>query len=210
MRSRSEAASAASLLSSSRATSAGGGGGRRPENLLQDPLPTLHRRCPVGVGRQREHARLGQHAAPSVVRKGNLPKRIARHPGDLVMPRQRLVDKGVVGVEQLEHAAVVPQDKREVLLGLLTHRLAQPVIETAEEVFIGSDRAQLAELQPLAGEVFHKLVGPRSASSRTTWPRRLALRLPARASREQLVVGHAAPEKIGEPAGQFEFGQRTI
>ena len=70
--------------------------------------------------------------------------------------------------------------------------------------------AQLAELQPLAGEVFHELVGPGVFEHPDHLPAQVGSQRSRASLAEELVVGHAAPEEVREPAGQLELGQRTI
>ena len=45
------------------------------------------------------------------------------------MARQPLVDKRVVGIEQVEETAVLADDRGEQQLGLATKRLAEIVVE---------------------------------------------------------------------------------
>ena len=74
----------------------------------------------------------------------------------------------------------------------------------------GRRSAQLAELKPLSREVLHKIV--RLGVSQH--PDHLLTEVrpqPVLASfSKQLLVGHAAPEKVGKPTGEFVFGQKAI
>ena len=124
------------------------------------------------------------------------------------MARQPLVHEGVVGRQQVEHAAVLAHDALEQQLGLAAERLAQVVVEVREIVLIGDRGAQVPELQPLAGEVRDQRARrARSASMRRTcrsstagcrsWPRRGDV--------DQLVVGDAAPQEEREARGELEI-----
>ena len=81
---------------------------------------------------------------------------------------------------------------------------------TAEEVFIGGDGAELAELQPLAREVFHELVGPWVSQHPNHLPPEIGPQRARACLAEQFVVGHAAPDIIGKAAGQLELRQPAI
>ena len=69
------------------------------------------------------------------------------------MLRQPLVDERVVGVQQVEHAAILAHDAVEEQLGLALEGLPQVVVEVGEDEQIGIPVAQLAQEQPLSGEV---------------------------------------------------------
>ena len=69
---------------------------------------------------------------------------------DAVVRRESLVQIRVVGVEQLEHAAALAQDLGEQELGLVPKRRAQVRVEVG---VLRRNLVELAQLQPLAGEV---------------------------------------------------------
>ena len=81
------------------------------------------------------------------------PEVAAVHVRDAVVPREPLVDERVVGVHQVEHAAVLAHDAAEEQLGLALEGLAQVVVEVGEDEQVRIPVAQLAQEQPLAGEV---------------------------------------------------------
>ncbi len=80
--------------------------GRRAEDLLEDPLPALHGRGPVGVRGQRQDARLRQDPAATTVGQGDPTEVVAGDALDPVVPGQGRVDERVVGVEQLQDAPI--------------------------------------------------------------------------------------------------------
>ncbi len=125
------------------------------------------------------------------------------------MLRQALVEEGEVGVEEVEHAAVLADDALEEQLRLLLHRRPQFLVEGGEEGGVGGEALQVARLEPLAGEVVGQGAGARVFQHAP----HLRLQHAAAAQRalagqaEQLVVGHAAPEEVRQPAGQLEVVQ---
>ena len=111
------------------------------------------------------------------------------------MPGQAFVDVSVVGGQQIKHATVLAHDAREKELCFLTERLPQVVVEVREQPQIRCRRIQIAQLEPLLGEVGYQLV--------RSWigqhPSRLCVQhlrtvelLPF-GQIEQLVIGDAAP-----------------
>ena len=61
------------------------------------------------------------------------PEAAAVHVGNAVVLGQALVEEGVVGAQQIEHAAVLAHDALEEQLGLLPEGLAQIVVEIREQ-----------------------------------------------------------------------------
>ena len=77
---------------------------------------------------------------------------------DAVVPGEPLVHEREVGVEEVDDAAVLLDDRAEEQLGLALKRLPQVAVEVRR---IGSGVFQLAQEQPLAGEVGDERLGPR-------------------------------------------------
>ena len=139
----------------------------------------------------------------SVTRRNWLPVMVG-HP---VMPGQALVDERVVGRHQVEDAAVLVHDGREEELGLLAEGLAQVVVEVRELVGVRRDGAEVAQMQPLAGEVLDE----RGAACVRQHPphlgaqhRRLA-QAALGGQRQQFLVGNRAPQEERQPRRQFEI-----
>ena len=84
---------------------------------------------------------------------------------------------------------------------------AQVVVEVREHVRVRLHAAQVAQLQPLAGEVLDERLGRESASIRRTCCSSTAgsFSLPLPASVEQLVVRNAAPEEERQTRGELEI-----
>jgi hypothetical protein len=141
------------------------------------------------------------------VRQRHPPEMAAVDMGNAVMPRQTLVQEGVVGVEQIEQAAVVADDAAEQHLRFALERRAQVVVEVPG---FGLKRVEVAQEQPLSGEVLDQGVGLRIRDH----PAHLLLEhgriLQPAGDREiqQFVVGDAAPEEEREPRRQREIADR--
>ena len=75
-----------------------------------------------------------------------------------VVTSQPLVEERVASVDEVEDAAVVPDDRIEEELGLAPHRQAQVILELRELVAVARQRLEGAELQPLAAEILGQRV----------------------------------------------------
>ena len=123
------------------------------------------------------------------------------------MPRQTLVNEGVVGRQKLEHAPVVVQHALEEQLGLSLERHAKRLAEVGKPILVGRQGPHVAEIQPLPGEVLNQRGGPAIGQH----PPGLGLkhRRLVQGSRdghvEELVVRNATPEEERQPRGQFEI-----
>ena len=82
---------------------------RGAQQSLQNPLAALHHRSPIGVRGHRENAALPQQSAAVRVGESHAAELRAVNIGDAVMLRQPLVEKSVVGIQQVHHAAVLAQ-----------------------------------------------------------------------------------------------------
>ena len=69
------------------------------------------------------------------------------------MPGQPLVDEGVVGLQQIDHAAVFAHDALEEQLGLALEAAPQVVVEVGELVGVGLRVPNVPKVQPLTREV---------------------------------------------------------
>ena len=76
------------------------------------------------------------------------------------MAREPLVQERVVGAQQIERTAVVADDAVEEQLGLAPECLAQTVIEVRKDALHRHRRVEVAQEQPLSGEVADERVGP--------------------------------------------------
>ena len=145
---------------------------------------------------------------PSRPRRGlSGPSEIASHARavdvrNAVVTRQPLVHEREVGVEQVDDAAVLLHDRAEEQLRLALERLAQVAVEVRR---VGPGILQVAQQQPLAGEVADERLGARVGqhAAHLLFERRRILERAALRRREQLVVRDAAPEEERQPRRQL-------
>ena len=113
------------------------------------------------------------------------------------MLRQPFVHERIVGGQQLHHAAILAQLTADESPGFLLHRVAQVLIELRIHVHVGHDTGQLAQRQPLSGEIVHQRLRARIGQHATNLfgkDSRLA-ELSADRDVQQLVVWDAAPQE---------------
>ena len=121
---------------------------------------------------------------------------------------EALVQEGVTGGEEIGHVSVTLKDTFDEEFGFLSESLAQVVVEIGVGADVGREGFQVAEVEPLAGEVGDEGagfgVGQHAAG--------LGLELRGGVEAlllsggEELVVGNAAPEEEGEAAGEVYVG----
>src|ERR1017187_10739978 len=80
---------------------------------------------------------------------------------------QALIEEGVAGVEELAERAILAQDGVEEKAGLLLHGVAQLGTPIGELLGIGFDHVEVAQFQPLAGEVIGERGGARVGEQRS-------------------------------------------
>ena len=101
---------------------------------------------------------MGEETTPPVPAERHAPKRVALHVRDTVVPGDPSVHEGEVGVDEIQEAAVLLDDRGQEHPRLGQHGIAR-VLELREALPVQLDGLQLVELQPLAGEVLGQ--GPR-------------------------------------------------
>src|SRR5204863_7368514 len=94
-----------------------------------------------------------QPGAGAVVWQGHSPEALPLHTAYAVVPRQALVQKRVVGVEQVGDWAVLPNDAAEEQLHLRFERFTQVVVEVEQRLGTWLVRLDISDMQPLTGEV---------------------------------------------------------
>ena len=92
---------------------------------------------------------MAQYAAPIVIRVANSAELITRHTQDPVVTRQALVQERVVGGEQLEQAAILPNKVIEEKLRLSHQVVAQLPGEIRIEVRLRVIVLHVLEPKPL-------------------------------------------------------------
>ena len=94
-----------------------------------------------------------QDAAAIDVGQSNAPEVRPADVRDAVVVRQPLVHEGVVGGEQLEHAAIVAEDAAGEQLGFAAEPLPQVFVEVGVLSRIRQYRRKVAQEQPLPDKV---------------------------------------------------------
>ena len=124
------------------------------------------------------------------------------------MPGQTLVEERVVGIQQVEHAAILADDAVEEQRGLALEGLTQIVVEVKEQFRAGPEPGHIADVKPLAGEVAHQRLRARVGEhpphllvEHDRIPERLLLR-----DVQQLVIRDAAPQEERQTRRQLEVG----
>ena len=88
-------------------------------------------------------------------------KLLAGHALDAVVRREPLVDEGVIRREELEQAPVLAQHVFKKQLRLALHRCPQLRVERRKQLLVRLHDVEVAELEPLPGEVLHQRLAPR-------------------------------------------------
>ena len=97
-----------------------------------------------------------EQAAPILVAHRHAPELGAVNARDAVVLGEPLIDEGVVRIQQLADALVFAQHALDQELGLLPQRVAQIVVEIRERRRIRLDTRDVAQEQPLPGEIRHE------------------------------------------------------
>jgi hypothetical protein len=122
------------------------------------------------------------------------------------MQRQALVHEGVIGRQEIEHAAVLDQDAADEHVELGAKGVAQAVVEVREDGRIRIDLVERAQLQPLEREGRDQ----RARALHRQEPARLHVqhlgveKRPLLGHAQQLVVRQAAGQEERETRRQFE------
>ncbi len=190
-------------------TPGGGSGGLTPEEDLHDGLAAPHRRSAVGLRRDFEEETFAEQAAAHVEvgSQCDAAEVAAVDIGDSVVFGEALVDESIVSVQQVDQATVFVDDAGEEQQRFFLEGVAQVVVEIGEGLGGGGLGVQAAEVQPLAGEVHHELLGSRVGQH----AKRLALQhfgvaeLVVYGQIHQLVVGDAAPQEERQAIGEFDI-----
>ena len=181
------------------------------QQALEQPVAAQDRAGARRARLLRQDRAQGQHAAAAVRLDAVHPTPLgAVHARDAVMLRQRLVQECVVRVDQFEHRAVAGEQVGEEPDGLLVQVGADLGEGREVPLALLVVGVEVADLQPLAGELGGQAAGPLVADH----PPRLrgqhvGVVEPARGGQpRQLVVGHRGPEEIAEPAGELPVRDR--
>ena len=138
-------------------------------------------------------------------RRGHAADLVAFHAGDAVETREPFVDRDEIALEEIAHIEVAPEDFREEALGLADDGNFEVPVVFGVKILRRRIRADFAQAEPLAGEIFHEGVALRVGDH----PRGLRTehggleQFAVRGEAGEFVVGHGRPQKIREPRGEF-------
>ena len=154
------------------------------EDVVEQELAAQHRRRAIGIRRRRQQRALREQAAALVfVGQRHAPEPAAVDAGDPVVARKPLVDERVVGVQQLEDAAILAQRAGDKQLGFALERRPSASVVVRIALRIDDDLVDATQVQPLRGEIVdQRLVDRGSASIRLTCCSRTAGSLSFRCS----------------------------
>ena len=105
--------------------------GRRAQDVVQNVQPALHRRGPRRDSTSRPASVPCVNSPPRGLSSGSSTRRISSPstPSIAVVFGQRFVQKRVIAVDQLQHAAVFAHDVLEIHLRFAAHGIAQLGVE---------------------------------------------------------------------------------
>ena len=138
---------------------------------------------------------MAKQAAARIVLHRDTPEVAAIDARHTVVASQPLVQKGVVGAQQVEDAAILADDALEEQLRLAAHRATQVVVEVREEIAVRLHAADVAQLQPLAGEVGDQRTGLGIRQHPADLRIERGLQPATFGAGQQRLVGNAAPEE---------------
>ena len=147
-----------------------------------------------------------KQSAPLFLLHAHATEVTAVHVRNPVVAREPLVHEGVVGIQQVEDAAVLAHDALEEELRLGAEAVSKLVVEVREVARIRDVALQVPQHQPLAREVVDERARPRIGEHAAHLL--LEHRRPAQPALcgciEQLIVGDRAPEEERQPRGELE------
>ena len=126
------------------------------------------------------------------------------------MLRQPIVRKGVVGEQQIRHAAILPKLIADEQLRFHRHRFAQVLVEFGIQLRVGDEAGDLAQLEPSRREPLDERVRARIAqhAAHLLLEHGGILQLAARGDTQQLFVGNAAPQEKRQLRREVQVGSR--
>jgi hypothetical protein len=179
--------------------------GRRPKDVFENPFAAFYGRGAGGIGSDGEDAALCKETTTLPLFEGDFLKIFSGDAIDAVVLREAFVHETEIRVEEFKDAAVLLHDVGDEEFGFSAHGVAQLGVPGGESFFVGSDVVEIADLQPLIGEVIHE----RARLGILEHARDLSFEVFS----ESLFLGefaeaciwHRAPEEIGEAGGEGEF-----
>jgi hypothetical protein len=113
------------------------------------------------------------------------------------MAGKSFIDEGVIRIQQVDDAAVLAHDALKEKLRLAPEGLPQVVIPVGKLFPVGDSALQVAQEEPLAGEISDQGLGPRVRQHppHLLLEHRRVLQFPLRGGVQELVVRDAAPQE---------------
>src|SRR5882762_2606669 len=121
------------------------------------------------------------------------------------MAREAFVHERVIGTDKFQDAAVFANDVVEEEFSLFFHGSTQWLVEFRIFFAGRGGGAEVANLEPLPGEVVHEGAGPRVFEHAFNLGIEILAKRAAPSLSEEFIVGHAAPKEVGKARGQSEF-----
>ena len=131
-------------------------------------------------------------------------------PGNAVVPRQTFVDERVVGVQQIDDAAVLADGARDEQLGFALEGLQQAQVVVRIEIRIDDYLVDAPQIQPLRREIVDQRVGRARVGQHPAHfllEHRTDRKLSALRQPEQPIVRDAAPQEERQPRSQVEIAE---
>ena len=121
------------------------------------------------------------------------------------MPGQSLIQEGRIGGQQLLDTAILPQYPLEEQQRLFAHCSAQLLVEPRKRLAADLDLRELPQFEPLAGEVLDQRLRSRRLEHPLDLRRQhgLAVQPVLPGQLQKFRIGHGAPEKVRQAAGQL-------
>src|SRR5690348_6633636 len=170
---------------------------RCAQQLFQDPFAANGRGRTVGIGGYGEDTRLSKQAKAFRIVQLNAAEFVPVNSLDSIVLSHALIEKRVVGAQQIDDTVVLPHLAFDQKLGFLLHRLTQIFVKRHKGRRIGRYPVDVAQEEPLANEALdqrlragirHHALDLRPQDSRV-------VQLSLLGNGEQLRVRNAAPEE---------------
>ncbi len=178
---------------------------RGAQDVLQYPLAALDGGGAGGIGGDGEDAALGEDADAAAILENHILEVWTEVLIDPIVAGEAVVEEAVIGGQQLDDTAVPAQKGLKKEFGLLAHVVAQLGAPGGEEFGVGGDGGEVADLEPLAGEIVDEGAGSGVLEHAHDFGLEIAAEPFFGGEGEQPIVGHGAPEEIGEARGEGEF-----
>ncbi len=179
----------------------------RAQNVFENELAALNGRCAVGHrGHDKDTALSDDAPARIVFCQRDAAEQAAFHIRNSIMPGQTLVQECVIGVEQIDNAAIFTNDAFEEHL----HFALQGETQISVEVRRFRVRTvQLAQSHPFGCEIVDERFGFRifQHAARLLFEHAGIRKFAGNSEIQKLVVRNAAPKEKRKPGSEFDVAQ---